>query len=97
MEFTLHRSFKDLEPLAAEWNALLKDCYTHVPFLRHEYLRTWWETRGGGEWPDSELAVVAAHRMGGWQGWHRFFLPKIEREPGASCCSAVSKYRITLT
>jgi CelD/BcsL family acetyltransferase involved in cellulose biosynthesis len=64
MEFTLYRSFKDVESLAAEWNALLMECSTHVPFLRHEYLRAWWETRGGGEWPDSDLAVVAARQEG---------------------------------
>jgi CelD/BcsL family acetyltransferase involved in cellulose biosynthesis len=62
MEFTLYHNLKDIEPLAAEWNALLAESVTHVPFLRLEYLRTWWETRGGGEWPDSELAVVIARQ-----------------------------------
>ena len=61
MDFTLQRSFAGLETLGLEWNALLAEGITHVPFLRHEYLRTWWETRGGGEWPESELAVVLAH------------------------------------
>lgn len=76
MEFTLYRSFKDLELLAAEWNGLLKDCFTHVPFLRHEYLRAWWETRGGGEWPDSDLAVVAAHMDGQLAGVAPLFSAK---------------------
>jgi len=64
MDFTLHRSFLDLAPLAADWNALLAESITHVPFLRYEYLSTWWATRGGGEWPESELAVVTAHQNG---------------------------------
>jgi len=64
MEFTLHRSFKDLEPLAVQWNSLLDESVTHVPFLRYEYLQTWWETRGGGEWPDSELVVVLSRQNG---------------------------------
>ena len=64
MQFTLHRSLENLETMAAEWNALLGESVTHVPFLRHEYLRTWWETRGGGEWPNSELAVVSARQDG---------------------------------
>lgn len=76
MEFTLHRSFTDLEPLASEWNALLDESVTHVPFLRHEYLRTWWETRGGGEWPDSELAVVVAHQDGRLAGVAPLFAAK---------------------
>ena len=47
-----------------EWNDLLAESITNVPFLRHEYLSTWWETRGGGEWPGAELAVVMARQDG---------------------------------
>ena len=50
--------------MAGEWNGLLAESITHVPFLRYEYLWTWWTTRGGGEWPDSTLAVVTAHQDG---------------------------------
>ena len=64
MDFTLHRHFPDLAPLPAEWNTLLTESVTHVPFLRYEYLSTWWGTRGGGEWPESELAVVTAYQDG---------------------------------
>jgi CelD/BcsL family acetyltransferase involved in cellulose biosynthesis len=64
MDFTLHRNFSDLASLAANWNALLAESVTHVPFLRYEYLSTWWATRGGGEWPESELAVVTAQQNG---------------------------------
>lgn len=47
--------------LADEWNALLKDSATDVPFLRHEYLWAWWQHRGGGEWPqDSRLHIITA-------------------------------------
>ena len=82
MEFTLQRSFTDLESMAAEWNALLMESVTHVPFLRHEYLRTWWETRGGGEWPDSELTVVTAHKDGHLAGVAPLFAAKNrEAEP----------------
>ena len=76
MEFTLHRSFTDLETLAPEWNELLNESITHVPFLRHEYLRTWWGTRGGGEWPDSELAVVIARQDGQLVGVAPLFAAK---------------------
>jgi len=64
MEFTLHRDFSDLAPLAAEWNTLLAEGVTHVPFLRYEYLSTWWATRGGGEWSKAELALVTARQDG---------------------------------
>ncbi len=43
---------------------LLAESITHVPFLRYEYLSAWWTTRGGGEWPESELAVVTARQAG---------------------------------
>jgi CelD/BcsL family acetyltransferase involved in cellulose biosynthesis len=62
MEFTLHRSFPD--DLAPEWNALLEQTATHVPFMRYEYLNLWWQTRGGGEWPDAELVLVVARQDG---------------------------------
>jgi CelD/BcsL family acetyltransferase involved in cellulose biosynthesis len=64
MEFSLYNNFSDLVALAADWNRLLDESVTNVPFLRYEYLSAWWETRGGGEWPESELAIVAAHQEG---------------------------------
>jgi hypothetical protein len=64
MEFSLHNDFSDLAGLAEDWNKLLAESVTHIPFLRYEYLSTWWATRGGGEWPESELAVVTAHQDG---------------------------------
>jgi CelD/BcsL family acetyltransferase involved in cellulose biosynthesis len=68
MDFTLHRNFNDLVPLATEWNKLLAESITHIPFLRYEYLSAWWQTRGGGEWPNSELTVVTAHQGGNLVG-----------------------------
>lgn len=60
MEFKLHTTFP--ATLEEEWNALLAESITHVPFLRYEYLHNWWQTRGGGEWDESaELVIVTAH------------------------------------
>ena len=83
MKFTLHRTFNDLEPLAAEWNGLLAESVTHVPFLRYEYLSAWWATRGGGEWPASaELAIVTVHQDGRLAGIAPlFFTVNQEAEP----------------
>jgi CelD/BcsL family acetyltransferase involved in cellulose biosynthesis len=64
MEFSLHNDFSELAARADEWNSLLAESVTHIPFLRYEYLSAWWATRGGGEWPESELAIVAAHQDG---------------------------------
>ena len=48
MDFSLHTTFP--EDLQTEWNDLLAQSVTHVPFLRHEYLSAWWKHLGGGEW-----------------------------------------------
>ena len=61
MEFKIHTSFETLEPLATKWNALVETGVTNAPFLRYEYLSTWWSTKGGGEWEQaSQLAVITA-------------------------------------
>jgi CelD/BcsL family acetyltransferase involved in cellulose biosynthesis len=65
MELNLHTTFDTLEPLATSWNELVKVGVTDVPFLRYEYLRTWWNTLGGGEWQqDALLAVITAFEDG---------------------------------
>jgi CelD/BcsL family acetyltransferase involved in cellulose biosynthesis len=62
MDFDLLQTLP--ENLQGEWNALLDESVTHVPFLRYEYLNIWWKTRGGGEWPDAKLELVTARRDG---------------------------------
>lgn len=90
MELQLYKTFP--QELSIEWNTLLTESIVHVPFLRHEYLQVWWQTRGGGEWPnDAQLALVTARedtRLVGiaplffvpdWQGQPRLmFLGSIE-------------------
>jgi CelD/BcsL family acetyltransferase involved in cellulose biosynthesis len=60
MEFKLHTTFETLAPFAHAWDDMLAESVTDAPFLRFEYLRDWWQTLGGGEWPQAELAVVTA-------------------------------------
>jgi CelD/BcsL family acetyltransferase involved in cellulose biosynthesis len=58
MKLTRHNNFSELDPV--EWNALLSESISDVPFLRHEYLSAWWATCGGGEWERAELVLVSA-------------------------------------
>ncbi len=51
--------------LQTEWDSLLAKGITHVPFLRYEYLRTWWQTRGGGEWPQNARLLIITARDNG--------------------------------
>jgi len=51
--------------LAGEWNRLLDKSIMPVPFLRHEYLTTWWAHRGGGEWPEGTLFILVARNDAG--------------------------------
>lgn len=48
MNFILHQDFSDFSE--ETWNALVEQSITDTPFSRHEYLRQWWKTLGGGEW-----------------------------------------------
>ena len=74
MEFTFHKDFSELGP--KEWNNLLAESISDVPFLRYEYLSTWWMTRGGGEWEGPQLALISARENGGLLGIAPLFLAK---------------------
>jgi len=65
MRFELIDSEASFDDLSEEWNALLACSASHVPFLRHEYLRAWWRTLGGGEWSAGELRVITARQEDG--------------------------------
>jgi CelD/BcsL family acetyltransferase involved in cellulose biosynthesis len=65
MHIEVVRTDSELEALKQDWNELLKNSASRVPFLRHEYLSTWWWGKGGGEWPESELYVVTGWEQGG--------------------------------
>jgi CelD/BcsL family acetyltransferase involved in cellulose biosynthesis len=82
MQFTLHHTFPD-GSFSGEWNRLLAESLTNVPFLRYEYLSAWWATKGGGEWPDSSgLAIVTAEQDGRLAGIAPlFFANNREGEP----------------
>lgn len=80
MEFTLYSDFADeLEP---EWNSLLAESDSHVPFMRYEYLKAWWQTRGGGEWPqDAGVAIIAGREHGRLVGIAPLFFAEWEGKP----------------
>jgi len=65
MEIKLHNHFNIP---AEDWNNLLAQSITHVPFLRHEYLSVWWQTQGGGEWTAHNLnfGYFLAGKMAKW-------------------------------
>lgn len=65
METKFVRDKDGFSALADEWNHLLAQSVTDVPFLRHEFLQTWWSTLGGGEWPKAELNIGVARGPGG--------------------------------
>ena len=80
MDFQLYRNFAD--ELKDEWNALLAESSVHVPFLRYEYLQTWWQTRGGGEWPqDTQVCIITARQDGRLVGVAPLFSASWEGKP----------------
>jgi len=60
MKLQVYQDLHELNEMAEAWNALVAVCASHVPFLRYEYQKTWWEFMGGGEWETGELYVVTA-------------------------------------
>jgi CelD/BcsL family acetyltransferase involved in cellulose biosynthesis len=76
LDFSIHKDFPD--SLDKDWNGLLDESISHVPFLRYEYLKTWWETRGGGEWPQSELMIITAREQDRLIGIAPLFLAEYE-------------------
>lgn len=65
MQLEVINSKEHFDTLGSEWNRLLEHSASHVPFLRHEYLSTWWSTLGGGEWERGELNLVIARQPDG--------------------------------
>lgn len=61
MKFQRHNNFDSLASLKDQWDHLLEESASHVPFLTLAYLQVWWQTLGGGEWPqDSQLVIITA-------------------------------------
>jgi len=60
MNLQVYKNMQELSQFAESWNALVAESASHVPFLRYEYLATWWETLGGGEWEAGDLYVIIA-------------------------------------
>jgi CelD/BcsL family acetyltransferase involved in cellulose biosynthesis len=63
MDFSYLQTFP--EDKKSEWNTFVTSGVSHLPFLRYEYLKNWWRTRGGGEWDESsQLLIVTASENG---------------------------------
>jgi len=58
MDFTILNDFSSISE--SEWNTLVEQGISDVPFLRLEYLRQWWQTLGGGEWKDADLVLISS-------------------------------------
>ncbi len=77
MDITLYHSFPS--ELKADWNGLLSRATCKVPFLTFEYLQDWWQTRGGGEWPQaSELLLLVGREGSELVGIAPFFAAELE-------------------
>jgi CelD/BcsL family acetyltransferase involved in cellulose biosynthesis len=79
MDYQLLDNFSQIH--ADEWNALLKESISDTPFSRYEYQRLWWEHRGGGEWKDARLVLVAAREDEKLIGIAPLFIAEYENQP----------------
>jgi CelD/BcsL family acetyltransferase involved in cellulose biosynthesis len=64
MQLKIIKTQSELEEIGTDWNNLVLNSASHVPFLRYEYLSTWWNTLGGGEWQHGDLHVITAYENG---------------------------------
>ncbi len=63
MIFSTHITFSD--NLSQAWDELLAVSASNVPFLKYNYQKIWWESRGANEWSmDSELVLITAEDAG---------------------------------
>ncbi|NUQ60041.1 MAG: GNAT family N-acetyltransferase [Anaerolineales bacterium] len=79
MDFQLLDNFDQIN--AGEWNGLLKESVSDTPFSRHEYQKLWWERRGGGEWKDARLVLIAARENEKLIGIAPLFIAEYENRP----------------
>jgi CelD/BcsL family acetyltransferase involved in cellulose biosynthesis len=62
---SLVRETDVFDALGPEWNRLLENSASNVPFLRHEFQRAWWDSLGGGEWNEGELWLASGRDADG--------------------------------
>ncbi len=65
MSIEVIHTIPDFLQLKEEWNTLLSQSASHVPFLRHEFLSQWWVNLGGGEWESGDLTILLQRDKGG--------------------------------
>lgn len=81
MQLKRYSNFPD--DLKAEWDALLEKSSTNVPFLRFDYLKTWWQTNGGGEWQHIEPVIICARRQESLSGIAPMFFTRNHEDKAA--------------
>ncbi len=66
MQFSLITDPAEWQGLEVEWQALVAQTHSPLPFLEFWYQRTWWQTLGGGEWSSetSRLQLIIARQDG---------------------------------
>lgn len=62
MKFDILTQFDSLDE--QEWNHLLTNSAVNTPFTRYGYQHAWWQHKGGGEWPNADLRIIAAREDG---------------------------------
>ena len=59
MEINFIREEGNFIQIQTQWNRLLNQSISDVPFLRHEFQIPWWRSLGGGEWDNGDLWIAS--------------------------------------
>ena len=65
MQIKLVQSDAGMDALASSWNQVLKNSHFRSPFQLFEFQRTWWQHKGGGEWPEAQLFILLGYGNSG--------------------------------
>src|SRR5574340_1231060 len=80
MQYTLHADLSEISTEA--WDHLASKGVSDTPFARHDYVDLWWSTQGGGEWTNTQLALISATEAGELRGIAPLFSAQHEgRDP----------------
>ncbi len=61
MQIKLVRSESEWDELGPSWDQLLPNSHINTPFQLFDFQRSWWQYKGGGEWPDGQLFILTGY------------------------------------
>lgn len=92
MQIKLVQDQAGMDALASSWNQLLEKSHSKSPFQLFDFQRTWWQHKGGGEWPNGKLMIMLGYgNSGELEGIAPLF---IDRDEGLNTLRFIGSHEI---